>query len=176
MKFPTLPVLASLCLLTLPAVSQAGDDAGKKGGTERITCTVDTKKGDRLAQGKDLVIGPGEVARDVVVIDGVVTVRAGAIVEDVVAVRGKVIVEAGAQVKENVVAVGGDARIDKGATVQGDAVVLGGRLQNEGGKKTVAGEQVEFSLNIGGENLVQSFLDSALKDDARCHIREAEER
>jgi len=93
-----------------------------------------------------------------------------------VAVRGKVIVEAGAQVKENVVAVGGDARIDKGATVKGDAVVLGGRLQNEGGKKTVAGDQVEFSLNIGGENLVQSLLDEALKDDMRCHISEAGDR
>jgi hypothetical protein len=52
MRIPALPVLASLCLLTLPAVSRAEDDAGKKGNTERVTCSVDTKKGDRLAQGK----------------------------------------------------------------------------------------------------------------------------
>jgi NDP-sugar pyrophosphorylase family protein len=161
-----LPTLGLATLLSLPAF--AGDDAEQK-SSSKVRCSLTTDEGDRLVQGKNLVLKSGEEVKDAIAIDGNVVIRKGVVVHDVVAIQGRVTIEAGAHVLGDVVAVGGAVDVQEDAHVDGDAVSLGGALMVDE-SATVAGDRVSFSLAFGGEELVQGFLKNALGKEPRCHI------
>jgi len=161
-----LPTLGLATLLSLPAF--AGDDAAQK-PRSKVRCSVTTGEGDRLVQGKNLVLESGEEVEDAIAIDGDVVVRKGVVVQDVVAVHGRVTIEAGARVRGDVVSIGGEVDVQEEAHVEGDAVSLGGSLKVDE-SATVDGDRVSFSLAFGGEELVQGFIRKALDKEPRCHI------
>jgi UDP-3-O-[3-hydroxymyristoyl] glucosamine N-acyltransferase len=156
-----LSALAVLSLLALPLATRAEDTAQKKDKASRSTCTLTAKKGDLVAQGKNLIVAGEGATRDAIAIDGDVVVRAGSTVNDVVSLRGKVTVEAGARVVGDVASIGGDVRIEKGATIAGDVLALGGQLQADEGA-TIAGDKTSFSMNINGEELFQKLIGGVL--------------
>ncbi|QRN93064.1 hypothetical protein JRI60_28085 [Archangium violaceum] len=150
-----LSVLAALSLLAMPAAARAEDDAKKTDKTG--TCTIHAKKGDLVAQGKNLVVESGTKARDAIAIDGNVKVRAGATVNNVVSIRGKVTIEPGAQVSGDVTSLGGDVVLGKSATISGDVVALGGKIQTGEGV-TISGEKTQLSVSFNGEELFQKLF------------------
>jgi NDP-sugar pyrophosphorylase family protein len=178
MRSMSLPTLALATFLALPAL--AGDTGKtsapapkqaserKENSAPRVRCAVHSKDGSRAVQGQDLILKSGEKAKDAVAVDGNVVIRKGAVVDDVVAIRGQVTIEEGAEVKGDVVALGGQLHLQKNARVKGDAVALGGTLQMDEGS-SVGGDKVNFSLNINGEDLAQSFLKKAL-ENSDCSI------
>jgi hypothetical protein len=98
---------------------------------------------DRESVGGDVVIEPGQTARDVSAVRGSVTLRPGAEAREVVAVLGSVTLEAGASARQ-VVAIGGDVHVGPGASVEKDAVAIGGRVLIDpagdvGGQKVTIG-------------------------------------
>lgn len=161
-----LPTLGLATLLSLPAF--AGDDAEQK-SPSKVRCSISTDEGDRLVQGKDLVLKAGDELKDAIAIDGDVVVRKGVVVNDVVAIHGRVIIEEGAHVRGDVVAIGGEVEVQEEARVDGDAVSLGGSLKVDE-DATVGGERVSFSLAFGGEEVVQGFIKNALGKEPRCHL------
>ncbi|MFL5353330.1 hypothetical protein [Archangium sp.] len=173
-----LSALAVVSLLAVSTTARAGDEDSKadkahKGGK----CTISVKKGDLVAQGKDLVVDDkGSAVRDAVAIDGNVIIRAGTTVNDVTAIRGKVTIEAGARVVGDVSALGGDVRIEKGASVAGDVNAIGGRLQADEGA-TIAGEKNQLSININGEELLQKLIGGVLSGSGtrNCELRFSED-
>jgi NDP-sugar pyrophosphorylase family protein len=168
MRSMSLPALALASLLTLPALA---GDTGKQqapASSPKIHCDVHTKDGSRAVQGSNLTLNAGEKAKSAVAIDGDVLIRKGASVGDVVAVHGKVTIEEGAEVKGDVVALGGELHLQKKAHVAGDAVALGGTLQMDEGA-SVGGDKVNFSLNINGEDIAQTFLRKALAN-SNCQL------
>lgn len=163
-----LPTLGLATLLSLPAF--AGDDAEQK-SRSRVRCSLTTDEGDRLVQGKNLVLQSGDEVEDAIAIDGDVVVPKGVTVNDVVAIQGRVIIEAGAHVRGDVVAIGGEVDVREDAHVDGDAVSLGGTLKVDE-RATVDGDRVNFSLAFGGEDVMRGFIKNALGKDARCHLTE----
>lgn len=169
-----LSALAVVSLLAVSTTARAGDDDSKaekshKGGK----CTISVKKGDLVAQGKDLVVeDKGSATRDAVAIDGNVVVRAGTTVNDVTALRGKVTIEAGARVMGDVSALGGDVYIQKGASVAGDVSAIGGRLQADEGA-SIAGEKNQLSININGEEFLQKLIGGIISGNGthNCELR-----
>lgn len=103
----------------------------------------DRDASDRVVHG-DVVVHPGETARDVVALRGSVRVEPGAAVRDVVAVLGSVILEPGATARE-AVAVGGDVRLGPGAEVDNDAVSVGGEVVRDPAA-TIGGETVSVGI------------------------------
>jgi secretin/TonB-like protein len=105
--------------------------------------------GDRVLRG-DQVIGPGERARQVVVLLGSVRVEAGATADQITAVMGSIELGPGVQVEREVVAIGGDIHVSPGARVGADAVSIGGRIViDEGGE--VEGQQTSIDVpGLGG--------------------------
>jgi hypothetical protein len=98
---------------------------------------------DRESVGSDVVVEPGQTARDVSAVRGNVTLRPGAEAREVVAVLGSVTLEAGASARQ-VVAIGGDVHVGPGAAVEKDAVAIGGRVLVDpagdvGGQKVTIG-------------------------------------
>ena len=161
-----LPTLGLATLLSLPAF--AGDDSEQK-SSSKVRCSVTTDEGDRLVQGKNLVLKSGDEVKDAIAIDGDVVIRKGVVVHDVVAIQGRVTIEAGAHVLGDVVSIGGAVDVQEEAHVDGDAVALGGSLRVDE-SATVDGDKVSFSLAFGGEEIVQGFLKNALGKESRCHI------
>jgi NDP-sugar pyrophosphorylase family protein len=161
-----LPTLGLATLLSLPAF--AGDDADTK-PRSKVRCSVSTDEGDRLVQGKDLVLQSGDELKDAVAIEGDVVVPKGVVVQDVVAIQGRVTIEAGAHVLGDVVAIGGEVDVQEDARVDGDAVALGGTLKVDE-SATVKGERVNFSLAFGGEDVVRGFLKNALGKETKCQL------
>jgi secretin/TonB-like protein len=105
--------------------------------------------GDRVLRG-DQVIGPGERAREVVVLLGSVRLEAGATADQVTAVMGSIELGPGVSVEREVVAIGGDIHVSPGARVGADAVSIGGRIIiDEGGE--VEGQQTSIDVpGLGG--------------------------
>jgi hypothetical protein len=105
--------------------------------------------GDRVMRG-DQVIGPGERAREVVVLMGSVRLEPGATADQITAVMGSVDLGPGVQVEREVVAIGGDIHVSPGARVGADAVSIGGRIViDEGGE--VEGQQTSIDVpGLGG--------------------------
>ncbi len=98
---------------------------------------------DRESVGGDVVIEPGQTARDVTAVRGSVTLRPGAEGREVVAVLGDVNLEAGSSARQ-VVAIAGDVHVGPGAWVERDAVAIGGRVLIDpagdvGGQKVTIG-------------------------------------
>jgi hypothetical protein len=98
---------------------------------------------DQVIHG-DVVVRPGESARDVVAIRGSIKVEAGAEVRDAVAVLGSVVLEPGAMARE-VVAVGGDVKLGPGAEIAKDAVSVGGSVERDPSSE-VGGETVSVGI------------------------------
>lgn len=98
---------------------------------------------DRVIHG-DVVVRPGESARDVVAIRGTIKVQAGAEVRDAVAVLGSVVLEPGAMARE-AVAVGGDVKLGPGAEVARDAVSVGGLVERDATAQ-IGGETVSVGI------------------------------
>ncbi|MFL5274141.1 MAG: STN domain-containing protein [Anaeromyxobacteraceae bacterium] len=105
--------------------------------------------GDRVLRG-DQVIGPGERAREVVVLLGSVRLEAGATADQITAVMGSIELGPGVSVEREVVAIGGDIHVSPGARVGADAVSIGGRIIiDEGGE--VEGQQTSIDVpGLGG--------------------------
>lgn len=100
-------------------------------------------RSDRESVGGDVVVEPGEAARDVTAVRGSVTLRPGAEGREVVAVLGSVTLEAGSSARQ-AVAIGGDVHVGPGASVERDAVAIGGRVLVDpagdvGGQKVTVG-------------------------------------
>jgi hypothetical protein len=111
-------------------------------------------RSDRENVGGDVVVEPGEAARDVSAVRGSVTLRPGAEAREVVAVLGSVTLEAGASARQ-VVAIGGDVHVGPGASVEQDAVAIGGRvLVDPAGD--VGGQKVTVGVGAVGE-AIRSF-------------------
>jgi NDP-sugar pyrophosphorylase family protein len=178
MRSMSLSTLALATFLALPALAEDTGKASapapkqaserKEDSAPKVRCAVHSKNGSRAVQGQDLILRSGEKAKDAVAVDGNVIIRKGAVVEDVVAIRGQVTIEEGAEVKGDVVALGGELRLGKNARVKGDVVALGGALQLGEGA-SVDGDKVNFTLNINGEDLAQTFLKKAL-ENSDCSI------
>jgi hypothetical protein len=98
---------------------------------------------DQVIHG-DVVVRPGETARDVVAIRGSIEVQAGAEVRDAVAVLGSVILEPGAVARE-AVAVGGDVKLGPGAEIARDAVSVGGSVERDASAE-IGGETVSVGI------------------------------
>ena len=105
--------------------------------------------GDRVLRGNQ-VIGPGERARDVVVLGGNVRLDPGATAQRVTAIMGSVDLGPGASTDGEVVAIGGDIHVAPGARVAGDAVSIGGKIViDESGE--VEGQQTSIDIpGLGG--------------------------
>jgi hypothetical protein len=99
---------------------------------------------DRVVNG-DVVIRPGEVARDVVAIRGSVRLEPGAEARDVVAILGSVEMDSGSQARE-ATSILGDVQIGKGAIVHRNATAVGGDVgvDPEGGM--VQGETTSIGI------------------------------
>jgi NDP-sugar pyrophosphorylase family protein len=176
MSKPVLSALVAFSLVAVP-IAHAGDDAQKADtASKSSTCTISVKKGDLVAQGKNLVVEGQDSVRDAMAFDGNVVVRAGATVNKVAAVRGKVTVEAGARVSGDVSAIGGDVHIQKGATIAGDVNAIGGKIQADEGS-TIAGEKNQLSININGEEFIGKLLGNIINGtgSTRCQVRITEE-
>ncbi|MFP2908205.1 hypothetical protein ACLESD_24765 [Pyxidicoccus sp. 3LFB2] len=169
------PVAALALTFTLAAPAFAGDDAAKKPAGWRVVCANNTKDGNRLVQGSDLVIEAGEKVKDAVAVDGNVIIRKGAEVEDAIAIRGRVIIEAGARVKGSAVSLGGATRVHSGARVDGNAMALGGKLTVDR-DEDVTGDTVGLSFEIGGKDVVRDLIKEALDKETRCHIIDDEDK
>jgi len=177
MSKPFLSALFAFSLVAAVPVAHAGDEAKKADASKKSsTCTIDIKKGDLIAQGKNLVVEGKDSVRDAMAFDGDVVVRAGATVNKVAAIRGKVTVEAGARVSGDVSAIGGNVHIQKGATVAGDVNAIGGRIQADEGA-TIAGEKNELTLNINGEELISKLIGNVITGTGttQCQVRITEE-
>lgn len=98
---------------------------------------------DRVIHG-DVVIRPGESARDVVALRGSIKVEPGAEVRDAVAILGSVVLEAGATARE-AVAVGGHVKLGPGAAVAKDAVSVGGSVDRDASAE-IGGETVSIGI------------------------------
>lgn len=164
------PKLAAVAITALLAVPALAEDSGDK--KPHYNCHVSKEKGDRMVQGKDLVVEAGEKVHDAVALDGNVIIHKGARVHSVVALQGSVTIEPGARVDDDVVALGGDVRVGQEAHVEGDAVALGGQLQVQDSAQ-VDGDRVSLSLAFGGKDVVRGFLEKVVNKDLRCHIVEA---
>ncbi len=106
-------------------------------------------RSDRESVGGDVVVEPGEAARDVTAVRGSVTLRPGAEAREVVAVLGSVTLEAGASARQ-VVAIAGDVHVGPGASVEKDAVAIGGRVLIDPAGD-VAGQKVTVGIPGLGE-------------------------
>jgi len=115
-------------------------------------------RNDRESVGGDVVIEPGQVARDVSAVRGSVTLRPGAEAREVVAVLGSINLEAGSSARQ-VVAIGGDVHVGPGASVEKDAVSIGGRVLVDpagdvGGQRVPIGipgvTEILKKLSLGG--------------------------
>ncbi len=102
---------------------------------------------DKVIHG-DVVVRPGQEARDVVALRGSITVQSGAQVRDAVAVLGSVTLEPGAQARQ-AVAVGGDVKLGPGAEVENDAVSVGGEVLRDAGAE-VGGQEVSVGIPVLG--------------------------
>jgi hypothetical protein len=109
----------------------------------RLEQELDGDASDRVVHG-DVVVHPGESARDVVAIRGSIKVEPGAEVRDAVAVLGSVLLEPGAIARE-AVAVGGDVRLGPGAEIDRDAVSVGGQVVRDPAA-TIGGETVSVGV------------------------------
>lgn len=98
---------------------------------------------DRVIHG-DVVIRPGESARDVVAIRGSIKVEPGAEVRDAVAILGSIVLESGAMARE-AVAVGGDVKLGPGAEIANDAVSVGGSVERDPAAE-IGGETVSVGI------------------------------
>jgi hypothetical protein len=92
----------------------------------------------------DVVVHPGERARDVVALRGSVKVEPGAEVRDAVAVLGSIVLEPGAMARQ-AVAVGGDVKLGPAAEVDHDAVSVGGEVMRDP-SATIRGETVSVGI------------------------------
>jgi hypothetical protein len=109
----------------------------------RLEQELDGDASDRVVHG-DVVVHPGESARDVVALRGSIKVEPGAEVRDAVAVLGSVVLEPGAIARE-AVAVGGDVRLGPGAEIDRDAVSVGGQVVRDPAA-TIGGETVSVGI------------------------------
>lgn len=109
----------------------------------RLEQELDGDASDRVVHG-DVVVHPGERARDVVALRGSIKVEPGAEVRDAVAVLGSVLLEPGAIARE-AVAVGGDVRLGPGAEIDRDAVSVGGQVVRDPAA-TIGGETVSVGV------------------------------
>jgi hypothetical protein len=109
----------------------------------RLEQELDGDASDRVVHG-DVVVHPGERARDVVALRGSIKVEPGAEVRDAVAVLGSVVLEPGAIARE-AVAVGGDVRLGPGAEIDRDAVSVGGQVVRDPAA-TIGGETVSVGV------------------------------
>lgn len=169
-----LSTLALISLLTAAPAALAKDGAHVEGDSKG--CTLSVKKGDLVAQGKNLVVeGLGD-SRNALVIDGDVVVRKGSTVKDVVALRGKVTVEAGARVLGDVTALGGDVRLAQGASITGDVNAIGGRIDAAEGS-TISGEKSQLSINLNGEELFRTLMSKFISGEGthHCTVRFSED-
>ena len=98
---------------------------------------------DRVIHG-DVVVRPGESARDVVALRGSIRVEPGAEVRDAVAILGSVVLESGATARE-AVAVGGHVKLGPGAAVAKDAVSVGGSVERDASAE-IGGETVSIGI------------------------------
>jgi hypothetical protein len=80
--------LSTLALTSLLALPSFAEDSTKGQAATKVQCDVRSKEGSRAVQGRDLILKPGDQAKDAVAVDGNVVVRKGAVVEDVIAIRG----------------------------------------------------------------------------------------
>lgn len=171
-----LSALAVVSLLAVSTTARAGDDDKKADKGKGARCTISLKKGDLVAQGKDLVVeDKGSATRDAVAIDGNVVIRAGTTVNEVTAIRGKVTIEAGARVAGDVSALGGDVHIEKGASVAGDVNAIGGKLQVDEGA-TIAGEKNQLSISVNGEDFLYKLIGGLITGNGtrNCELRFSE--
>jgi hypothetical protein len=99
---------------------------------------------DRVVNG-DVVIRPGEVARDVVAIRGSVTLEPGAEARDVVAILGRVEMGTGAQARE-VTSILGDVQVGKGAIVHRNATAVGGDVEVDPEGGSIQGETTSIGI------------------------------
>ncbi|HYG70248.1 MAG TPA: secretin and TonB N-terminal domain-containing protein, partial [Anaeromyxobacteraceae bacterium] len=114
----------------------------RRAGVDPDYDTQDSR--DRVVNG-DVVIRPGEVARDVVAIRGSVRLEPGAEARDVVAILGDVEMDAGAQARE-VTSVLGDVEVGKGAIVHRNATAVGGDVGVDPDGAMVRGEVTSIGI------------------------------
>lgn len=126
-------------------VRRAAERETREGAREarRLEQELDGDASDRVVHG-DVVVHPGERARDVVALRGSIKVEPGAEVRDAVAVLGSVVLEPGAIARE-AVAVGGDVRLGPGAEIDRDAVSVGGQVVRDPAA-TIGGETVSVGV------------------------------
>ncbi len=131
-------------------------------------CTVEVGPAERFAQGRDVVIQPGERLTHDTVLRGRIVVRGGAEVDEAMAVGGDVILEAGARVNGSATSIGGKVAVQGNAWVGENAVSLGGEVVRSP-ESWVGGNVVGLAVQVGDQSLAQS-IGRKLGDLARCKV------
>ncbi|HEY6100341.1 MAG TPA: secretin and TonB N-terminal domain-containing protein, partial [Anaeromyxobacter sp.] len=108
---------------------------------------------DRVVNG-DVVIRPGEHARDIVAIRGSVKLESGAEARDVVAILGSVTLAGGSRARE-VTAVLGGIQVGPGAEIEGNATSVGGKITVDPGAE-IGGEQT--GVDVPGVSGITGIL------------------
>jgi NDP-sugar pyrophosphorylase family protein len=137
-------------------------------------CSVEIGARERFAQGRDVVVQPGEHLAQVTALRGRVVVRGGAEVDDAMALGGDVVLEAGARVNGSVTAVGGKVAVQGNAWVGENAVALGGEVVRSP-ESWVGGNVIALWVQVGDQTLAQS-ISQKLGDLAGCRVVEVQAR
>jgi len=156
-----LPHTAVAAALLAAAVPVAGGD-GQAG------CTIQLGPRERLEQGRDAVVLPGEHLASVTAVRGRVVVRTGAEVDEAMALGGDLVLEPGARVNRSATSIGGNVVLQGDAWVGENAVSLGGEVQR-GRQAWVGGNVVALAVKVGDDTLSQA-ISRKLGDLARCKV------
>jgi len=138
------------------------------GGDGDAGCTIELGPRERLEQGRDAVVLPGEHLQSVTALRGRVVIRTGAEVDEAMALGGDLVLEPGARVNRSATSIGGNVVLQGDAWVGENAVALGGEVQR-GPEAWVGGNVVALTVKVGDESLSQA-ISRKLGDLARCKV------
>ena len=102
---------------------------------------------DRVQIGRDLTIGVGEKAGDVVCVGCSIRIH-GQASGSAVAVGGSITLDDGAKVGDSAVTVGGSIRMLGASTIAGDVTTVGGAVRRDP-KATITGDVAELGGALG---------------------------
>jgi hypothetical protein len=152
-----------LALLALPAFAADGGPDSKF----KVDCSLERDRDDLTARGKSLLLEATARAKDVIVVDGNVTVKKGAVVTGTIFVsNGDVVIEAGATVKGAILIAGGKATVAQRSDVKQGIVTLDEGLHVNGGD----GNSLDLNLNLEGQSLGKKIVADIVKEMRGCKL------
>ncbi|HVO21609.1 MAG TPA: hypothetical protein VMU15_20285 [Anaeromyxobacter sp.] len=161
------PAVAA-AFLAAAVLAAAVPATGRDGQTG---CTIQLGPRERLEQGRDAVVLPGEHLASVTALRGRVVVRTGAEVDEAMALGGDLVLEPGARVNRSATSVGGNVILEGDAWVGENATSLGGEVQR-GREAWVGGNVVALAVKVGDDTLSQA-ISRKLGDLAGCKVVQA---